>query len=121
MLEKYDLKDLYLGTIDVMFSEDHGLSDNVGGMFISGTIGYGYITVLKKEEDKYIDLQFRKREITTQRDPNKTSYILGSVEPLSAYYKQDGTKRFTRRQALNTGNDYFCNIHQKELDRVKQR
>ncbi len=124
MFEKYNLSELYLGSIDVRYPDSYGWDVNVGGVLMMGMSGYGYWTILKKTgEDKFIDLQNPERQISAVRDSRITSYTIGYMEPLGNYYEQDGKKRevFSRRQAIKEARNHYNDIHKKEFELIKQR
>ena len=77
MFERYNVDDLYLASINVMYSEfTETYEIDFGGILKMGTMGYGYLTVVRKEGDKYIDLQNPNRELVNERDLTETSYII---------------------------------------------
>lgn len=123
MFERYNVDDLFLASINVIYPDDDIWEDNVGGMIMMSPAGYGYLTILKKEEDKYIDLNDMSRKITTTRDPKTISFIIDYIEPLSKYYNQDGTKKeiFSRRNALKEANKYYDVMHQEHLEQKQKR
>ena len=85
--------------------------------------GYGYSTILKKEGEKYIDLNDTKKEITTTRNPNKTSYTIDYMEPLSKYYDGDGKRKkfFSNRQAIKIAETYYDEFDKDEKETQKVR
>ena len=89
MFERNNIDDLFLATISVSYPDNDIVTDNVGGL-------------LKKEGEKYIDLNDTKVEITTTRNPNETSYTIDYMEPLGKYYTSDGRRKkvFSNRQAI---------------------
>lgn len=102
MFERNDINDLFLATISVSYPDNDIVTDNVGGLLKLSRAGYGYSTILKKEGEKYIDLNDTKVEITTTRNPNETSYTIDYMEPLGKYYTSDGRRKkvFSNRQAI---------------------
>lgn len=123
MFERYDINDLFLASINVMYPEDGMWDVNVGGMLMMGTSGYGYLTILKKENNKYIDLSDMSRKITTTRDPKTTSYTIDYMEPFSKYYTQEGKKKetFSRRTALVYAKKYYNTMHQEHLVQLQKQ
>ena len=85
--------------------------------------GYGYLTILKKDGEKYIDLNDPKKEITTTRNPNETSYTIDYMEPLSKYYTSDGKRKmvFSNRQAIKMAKTYYNDFHKDEEEAQKVR
>lgn len=123
MFERYNINDLFLASITVMFPDNDMWDVNIGGICMMGTAGYGYLTILKKDDDRYIDLNDMSKKITTTRDPMKTSYIINYIEPLSKYYTQDGKKKevFSKRQALKEAKKYYNAIHQEHYAQIKSK
>jgi hypothetical protein len=110
MFEKYDISELFLASINVMFPDDTPFDFNMGNAIVSSPAGWGYLTVLRKVDDnKYVDLQYLKVPITIERDPNKRSYVMSYIEPLSHYYTQEGDLKtsFSRRQAKQLAKKYY--------------
>ncbi len=124
MFEKYSINDLFLAIIDVDYpnpfandiSED---SVNVGGVFSGSGGGYGYLTILKKDNDHYVDLQNLEYPITDIRNPRDISYTIEYMEPLSNYYTQDG-KKLSRRKAIKLASQYYDSIHENNLERLSK-
>ena len=85
--------------------------------------GYGYSTILKKEGEKYIDLNDTKVEITTTRNPNETNYTIDYMEPLSRYYTGDGKRKkfFSNRQAIKIAETYYDEFDKDEEEAQKVR
>ena len=122
MFERYNINDLFLASINVTYPANDMWDVNIGDIFMSGTAGYGYLTVLRKVGEKYIDLQDISKKITTTIDPTITSYTVDYMEPLSKYYTQDGKKKeiFSKRQAIKTGRQYYNDVHQNHLNQIKE-
>lgn len=124
MFEKYNLKDLYIGTVNVIFAESNFPETNIGGILQVGTTGYSYWTILRKtDEGKFIDLQAPERNISTVRDLRVKSFIVGYTEPLSKYYGQNGEKRktFSLRKALVAAETHYDEFQANELKYIKQQ
>ena len=123
MFERNNIDDLFLASISVLYPDDDKITDNVGGLLKLSRAGYGYSTILKKDGEKYIDLNDTKREITTTRDPLKTSYTIDYMEPLSKYYTNDGKRKqiFSNRQAIKMAETYYDEFDkdEKEAQKVK--
>lgn len=121
MFEKNDINDLFLASISVLYPDDDKVTDNVGNFFSLSMAGYGYLTILKKEGEKYIDLNDTKVEITTTRNPNETSYTIDYMEPLSRYYTGDGKRKkfFSNRQAIKIAETYYDEFHKDEEEAQK--
>ncbi|HIT37893.1 MAG TPA: hypothetical protein IAB59_05410 [Candidatus Onthousia faecipullorum] len=123
MFERNNIDDLFLASITVLYPNKDIVTDSIGSNFIMSELGYGYITILKKDGEKYIDLNDTKKEITTTRNPNKTSYIIDYMEPLSKYYTSDGKKKkvFSNRQAIKMAETYYDEFDkdEKEAQKVK--
>ena len=123
MFERYNINDLFLASIDVIYPERDTWDVNIGGIFMLQETGYGYLTILKKNGNTFIDLNDTTREITTTRDPNKTSYIIEYMEPLSKYYTQEGKKKeiFSKRKALLEAQKYYNIVHQEHLAKIDEK
>lgn len=123
MFERNDINDLFLASISVKYPDSEMLTDNFGGILKVSIGGYGYTTILKREEEKYIDLNNPKVEITTTRDPFKTSYTIDYMEPLSKYYNEDGKRNqtFSNRKARKIAETYYNEFYkdEKEAQKVK--
>lgn len=110
MFEKFNINDLFLAHVVVFSPENSASCDS----------SYGYLTILKKSGESYIDLQNMTRVVTTTRDPMKTSYVIYKKEPLSNHYTQEGKKTtFTRKNAVNVGSQYYGALHDKQLCKAK--
>lgn len=119
MFEKYDINDLFLASIEVMYAESNKWDIITGGFFrhrIKQT-GYRYSTILLKDGEKFIDLQDNSIKIDTTRNPKVTSYVIEYMEPLSKYYTQKGKKKNTlsKRKALKKGKQYYEAMHQEHF------
>ena len=123
MFERNNIDDLFLASITVLYPDNDIVTDNVGGLLKLSRAGYGYSTILKKEGEKYIDLNDTKREITTTRDPLKTSYTIDYMEPLSKYYDGDGKRKqiFSNRQAIKIAETYYDEFDKDEKEEQKVR
>lgn len=123
MFERNNLDDLFLATISVSYPDNDIVTDNVGGLLKLSRAGYGYSTILKKEGEKYIDLNDTKVEITTTRNPNETSYTIDYMEPLSKYYTSDGKRKklFSNRQAIKMAETYYDEFDKDEEESQKVR
>ena len=123
MFERNNLDDLFLATISVSYPDNDIVTDNVGGLLKLSRAGYGYSTILKKEGEKYIDLNDTKVEITTTRNPNETSYTIDYMEPLSKYYTSDGKRKklFSNRQAIKMAETYYDEFDKDEEESQKSK
>lgn len=118
MFERYDVDDLFLAFIDVLYPEPSCVEEweaNIGGLFYSSTIGYGYWTILHRENEKYFDLSDLVM-IDEVRRPQSTSRMINYIEPLSNYYTQDGTRKkyLSKRAALYEAKKYYGLVEQKK-------
>lgn len=123
MFERNNIDDLFLASITVLYTDDDKITDNVGGLLKLSRAGYGYSTILKKEGEKYIDLNDTKVEITTTRNPNETNYTIDYMEPLSRYYTGDGKRKkfFSNRQAIKIAETYYDEFDKDEKETQKVR
>lgn len=118
MFEKYDINDLYLASIDVTYS-GNSFDTDVGTFLLSSSCGYGYITIIKKEGDIYIDLQ---NEIKVPSvDCHGRHYAINYMEPLSKYYvQQDGKKNvFSKRKSISIAKKYIDDFYASHLEQIK--
>lgn len=115
MFDRYKLEDLFLASIDVRYPVSNIWDINIGGIFMMSCAGYGYLTVLARQNGKFIDLNDQTRNITARRDPMVTSYIIDYIEPLSKYYTPTGKTRtvFSKRQALKEAEKHYNRVHQE--------
>lgn len=126
MFEKYDIEELHLASIDVIYPDYMEITINVGGALFKKQGGYKYITVVRivKHDDHttYIDLANPEKSITKFRNKSAISYILEDTEPLSNYYTQDGKRKqfFSREGALKEGAKHYTEFHQKRLALTKE-
>jgi len=122
MFERYDVNDLFLASITVTYPNDSMYDTNIGGILMDGIVGYGYITVLKKSGENYIDLKNPSRKITTKRNPNIISNTIDYIEPLNKYYTQDGKKKniLSKRKTLNLAEKYCVAFDLTRLARLKK-
>ena len=93
MFERYNIDSLFLASVNCDYNN---------GML---EYSYDYLTVLQKDNDKYIDLQDISRKITNVGESDnksvRKSYTINYAEPLSKYYTQDGRKKvISKRKAL---------------------
>lgn len=123
MFERYNINDLFLASINVMHPDNNMWDINAGGILMMGIAGYGYLTILRKDGDKYIDLQDMSRKISTTRDSRTTSYTIDYIEPLSKYYTQEGKKKdtFSKRKAIMEAKKYYNAMHQEHLAQVQEQ
>ena len=123
MFERNDINDLFLASITVSHPDNDRVTD-ITGNFCSLSIEiFEYSTILKKHGDKFIDLYNPKAKITMTKDPNKTSYIIDYMEPLSKYYTSDGRRKkvFSNRQAIKIAETYYDEFHKDEEEAQKVR
>lgn len=123
MFERYNINDLFLASISIMKPDNNTCDVNVGNMFMGKTTGYGYSTILRKTDNRYIDLLNTSLKISTTRDPEITSYVIDYIEPLSKYYTQDGKKKeiFSKRQALTELERYYDAFQDARLAQVQEK
>lgn len=117
MFQKYNINDLFIASISVIYPETDMWETNIGGIFKEKTTGYGYLTILRKVGDKYIDLNNTLCEFSVTRDPKKTSYIINYTEPLSKYYKQNGGKKenISKREAIKEASKHYNTVHEEHF------
>lgn len=112
MFTKYNINNLYLAyVLDVKPINDS----------ISQYTSAGYLTILKKNGENYIDLQNKDRVVTTKRNKSTRSFVIYEIEPLSKHYTQDGRKinGFTRKKAINVSKNLGHVICNKITERNK--
>ena len=112
MFTKYNINDLYLAyVLDTKPINGNNLQYS----------SIGYLTILKKNGENYIDLQNKDRIVTTTRNVNERSFVIYEIEPLSKHYTQDGrkTNNFTRKKAINASQKYSHVISHKITERTK--
>lgn len=116
MFKRFDINDLYLAHVLIIYPE----STETSRLF-SGTTSLGYLTILKKSGENYIDLQDMSRIVSTTRDPKKTSYVIYNKEPLSKHYTQEGKKKiaFTRKNAVNIGKEHYSALLNNKEKQIK--
>lgn len=129
MFSKYKIEDLFLASISVSYPEYTFGKDGTimlappeidcGGLFASSTSGYGYRTILWKNGAEYIDLSNKSAKIDRKINPFTTSHTIINLEPLSNYYKEDGTKKIGKRKALSLGEQYYNAMRKKEEENKK--
>lgn len=117
MFERYDINNLYVAEVSVRYPMSNEPEINVGNIFTSEIIGYGYYTVLLKKDDEYLDLANHGRKVDTEVNPLKVSYVIDHIEPLSKYYEQSGKKKLNKRKSLVLANQCFGKFN---IDRVKK-
>lgn len=120
MFGKYNINDLFIASIDVTYP----ITDweiNAGGLLIADA-GYGYLTIVRKNGNKFIDLQNPSRKLTKTSNPRIIGYKIDYMEPLSKYYTQEGKKKatFSKRQALNTAKQHYDEFHTNHLNRIEE-
>ena len=124
MFKKYNINDLFIASLDVTYPDSY--DSFIGGYLLishSYDAGYGYITILAKTENGYIDLSNPKRKITNTKVLGETSYTISYIEPLSRYYTQDGTKKaiFNRRKAIKIAKEHYNDIHQNHMNQLEEK
>lgn len=112
MFTRYNINDLFLAYVVETIPNNNSV------------ISYhsiGYLTILKKNGENYIDLQNKDRVVTTRRNPNEKCFVIYEIEPLSKHYTQEGKKinKFTRKKALNAGNKHYNVVYNKIAERTK--
>ena len=117
MFDRYNINDLYLAFILVMYPEV-----KIRGNY-EADVGYGYTTVLRKLGEEYIDLQRPKRQLVTERNLDETSYIIEYIEPLSKYYDQNGKKKeyITKKQSINLISKNYNKFKKDYNENMKQK
>lgn len=122
MFERYNIDDLFLAVIHVTFPEN-AWDLTAGGIEMMGPDGYKYLTILKKDNNTYIDLQYMSRTINAIEDPKTIHYKVEYVQPLSKYYTQDGRKKqtFSKRQALLAAKKYCISAYSEYLKQSKEK
>ena len=112
MFTKYNINDLYLAYV---------LDTTPLNGSISEYTSIGYLTILKKNGENYIDLQNKDRIVTTTRNAYEKSYVIYEIEPLSKHYTQDGKNinNFTRKKAINASQKYNHIICDKITERTR--
>ena len=123
MFERYNVNDLFLASINIIHNEKKIVTSDKFGISFEGAIeGFGYITIVKKEEDKYIDLQNPKRKLVTKSDLNETSYIIEYIEPLSKYYKnKEGKSKLCKRKTLKLAENYYADHHKNQMNYMNKK
>lgn len=120
MFQKYNIKNLFLAEISVMYPDTDIAEVSLGGIFEERTTGYGYVTILAKVKGRYIDLQNMSKTISTTRNPKIESNVIRYIEPLSNYYTQEGKKLF-KNEAINIAkNNYNKMLKNKREQMSKQ-
>lgn len=124
MFERYNINDLFIASIDVTYPDSY--DSFIGGYLLIShnyDAGYGYITILVKTENGYIDLNNPKRKITDTISPYNTSYTISYVEPLNRYYTQDGTKkaRFNRRKEIKFAKEHYNDVQQNHMNQLEEK
>ena len=115
MFERYNINNLFIASVSVSYPENKLGVDKIGGILEIATAGYGYVTILRKDKDKYIDLQDGSTMMDTI-DPNKLSHTIDYMEPLSKYYNKDGKKKDTlsKKEAIGLSLKYYKEFHKDE-------
>lgn len=113
MLEKYDIKDLYLAIILVLVSKkDYGdefIEDKKELILKNAIEEYEYTTVLFKKDDKYVDLNNKNKK-------NKKSINGGNVCNVIHYkqrfweYIDEDKKYISRRKALKLAKKHYDDL-----------
>lgn len=118
MFERYNIDDLFLAIVHVTFPE-HTWDPTASGIEMTGPDGYKYLTIVKKDNDTYIDLQYMSRTMNAIRNPKTINYKIEYMQPLSKYYTQDGRRKqtFSKRKALLAAKEYYVSIY---LEYLKQ-
>lgn len=112
MFTKYNINDLYLAyVLDITPKKDSVIPYS----------SVGYLTILKKNGENYIDLQNKDRIVESTIRANKKCFAVYEIEPLSKHYNKEGKRinQFTRKKALNTGHKYRHIISEKISERTK--
>ena len=115
MFEKYNINDLFIASVSVSYPEKNIGIITIGGLLTDAEIEYDYVTILRKEKDKYVDLQNGSTMMDTI-DPNKLSHTIDYMEPLSKYYNKDGKKKDTlsKKEAIGLSFKYYKEFHKDE-------
>ena len=107
MFKKYNINELFVAHIKVIYHENKTLKNNDNILLIDG-MSYTYPTVLRKNNEKYYDLQ--NTSICIDIDINKVnnsmfSYEIVYLEPLSNYYTQEDNKKISKIKAYKIINN----------------
>lgn len=115
---KYDIKDLFLASIDATYMNDGLWETNIGGILTEREVGYGYVTLLlRNEDDTFTDLNNVQRTIDAI-NPSATSYTINYKEPFSKYYKGNRT-HFSRRRALLEAKKCYNIMIKEHFEQIK--
>lgn len=110
MFEKYNTNDLFLAIINVRFPD----YKKPCSLIIDG---YKYLTILYKENNEYIDLQYRDHEIIEKRDSNVTCYTIEYMEPFNNYYNVKNS--INSRRAKSEAKKYYKSINDNYNNKTK--
>ena len=114
MFKKYNINDLFLASVSIVYPFHEYNSKN--GFVKIGHGNFEYNTILLKKDNKYIDLQDKFIPII--------SYKVNFIEPLSNYYMQDGNKiSVSKRNAINIGKQYYNEFNKSKTKKlyIKQK
>lgn len=119
MFEKYDINDLYIADINVAYPDPEvkEWDEELGDIVMLSIAGYGYLTILRKDGERFIDLQNPKIKLYDKRITNKEKCaFIKRMEPLSNYYTQEGKKKstFSKRKVLKEAEKHYENFFQKK-------
>ena len=124
MFKKYNINDLYLADINVAYPDPEvkDWDESLGNFIMISTAGFGYLTILRKDGESFIDLQNPKVKLYDRRITNKEKCtFIKSIEPLSNYYTQDGKRKthFNKRDAIKEAEKHYEKFFQKKLQKEK--
>ena len=81
MFGKYNINDLFIASINVTYPvTDWEIT--AGGMLMEAS-GYGYLTIVRKNGDKFIDLQDPSIKLIKPGDSKIIGYKIEYMEPLN--------------------------------------
>lgn len=113
MFEKIDVNDLYLAYITVVDSSKHYVyfDGEMTGMVVAGLGDYGFLTVLRKMDERFEDLHDSFRKINTNRESMVSPFVVDYIKPFSVYYNKK--EKVTRKEALLEAQNYYDTVLQE--------
>lgn len=118
MFKKYNINELFIAQIEATYHYNEMLKDN-NSIFLLDGMSYSYITIVRKHNERYCDLQNLSLPIDIEYNEKNNSifsYQIKYLEPLNNYYTQDGKIKISKKKSYKI----VKNNNQKIIKKIKE-
>lgn len=114
--ERFNVDDLYFASISTS-SYNGSLSSNQGMSYI-GSNDYGYLTIVLKKGNEYIDLNNPSYKVVDKEQRRNGNYIIIYKEPFSKYYIkcQNQNRTISKRKVVLEAHNYYQEFNNDYVD-----